>query len=156
MVRQLDEERTSAAVEAISNAHRTSEPRCGCANYRQAKPGSLHFVVAAAIKPLEHLVPILYRYPRAIIRDTQRPTLAHGGQRYNNATAIVSIPNGVIDQVTDDRTKRVKLDGFVEIFWGVEHQVDSFGNRRRCDCREFISDERYNVTQRHFARAERR
>jgi len=109
--------------------------------------------VVAAIKPLEHQDPILYRYPRAIIRDTQRPALGHGGQCYNNATAIVSVPNGIVGQVTDDRTKRVKLDGFVEIFWGVENQVDSFSNRRRCDCRELISDERYNVTQRHFARA---
>ena len=56
-------------------------------------------------------------------------------------------------QVTDDRTKHVQLDGFVEIFRGIQHQVDSFSNRRRCDCREIIPDERYNVTQRHFARA---
>ena len=113
----------------------------------------MHLVVVAAIKSLEDPAPVRRRYPRAIICDTQGPALSRGGQRYNNATARVSIPDGVVSKVADDRTQRVKFDGFIETSRSVERQVDSLCDRCRRDCCELIPDNRHNVTQRHFVRS---
>ena len=93
----MDEECAAASIEAICDMHSTSEPRCGRADDRQAKSGPLGFLVLTPIKPLEHPIPIRCRYAYAVIRDAQGPAFAEWSQHYNNAAAVASIADGIVD-----------------------------------------------------------